>query len=120
MLLAPSPKLKRTIFAPMQSGCVILPFEQKACISAVALPRLLAKPLSLPVPNDPACDGLHMVWRLSWLYGLLSSISPMILSGIHLSTFLPLDCLHLFHTPPKQHSGKISKKKRFSEYSFKN
>src|SRR6185312_4841727 len=97
MLLAPSHTLKRTIFAPMPSACAILPFGQKACISAVARLWLLAKPWSLHGPNDPACVGLQMGWMRSWLYVLLSSISPLILSGIYLGPFLSLDCLQLFH-----------------------
>src|SRR5436305_11715906 len=98
MPLALSHRSKRTIFAPMQSVCVILPFGQKACISGVALLRLLVRPLSLRVPNDPACDGLPMGWMRSLLYGLLFSTSPMTLSGSDPINFWLLDCLPLIHT----------------------
>src|SRR5260370_22670450 len=83
----------------MLSACVILPFGPKACISAVALPRRLAKPWSPPVPKNPACDGLPMAWMRSWLCALPFSTSPMTRSGINLGHFWLLDCLQLFHTP---------------------
>src|SRR5260370_609952 len=98
----------------MLSACVILPFGPKACISAVALPRRLAKPWSPPVPKNPACDGLPMAWMRSWLCALPFSTSPMTRSGINLGHFWLLDCLQLFHTPreiepalPCPHPGDI-------------
>src|SRR6266516_5729820 len=99
MPLVPSQKLKRSISFPMHSACAILPFAPKACISAVALPRRLAKPWSPPVPKNPACDGLPMAWMRSWLCALPFSTSPMTRSGINLGHFRLLDCLQLFHTP---------------------
>src|SRR6266487_1469776 len=83
----------------MPSACVILPFGQKACISAVELPRLLAKPWSPPEPKNPACDGLPMAWMRFSLCALPFSTSPMTRSGINPSHFRLLDCLQLFHTP---------------------
>src|ERR1700694_3003189 len=85
----------------MLSACGILPFGPKACISAVGLPRRLAKPWSPPVPKNPACDGLPMAWMRFWLCVLPFSTSPMTRSGIHLGHFWLLDCLQLFHTPAK-------------------
>src|SRR5205823_1724861 len=116
MPLVPSQKLKRSISSPMLSACVILLFGLKACISAVGLPRRLAKPWSPPVPNDPACDGLPMAWMRFSLCALPFSISPITRSGIHLSHFWLLDCLQLFHTPvpPGLSNSREDEKEEFS------
>src|SRR5581483_11946185 len=90
------------------SACGILSFGQKACISAVALPRLLAKPWSPLVPKNPGCAGLPMAWMRSSLCALPFSTSRMTRSGIHLDHFWLLDCLQLFHTPMRTFADSVA------------
>ncbi len=95
-------RLKRSISSLLPSACAILPFGPKGCILAVGLPRRLARRWPPPLPNDPVCAGLLRVWMRSLLCALACSTSPMTPSGIHLSTFLLLESLQLFHTPRKR------------------
>src|SRR2546423_979470 len=86
-----------TTLPPTPSGCVILLFEHRGCISAVGSLKRLVRRLWLLASSAPACAGPLMAWMLFCLCALPFSTRPTTISG-RANRVLLLNHPQLIHT----------------------
>src|SRR2546421_1441448 len=86
-----------TTLPPTPSGCVILLFEHRGCISAVGSLKRLVRRLWLLASSAPACAGALMAWMVFCLCALAFSTRPTTISG-RANRVLLLNHPQLIHT----------------------